>query len=78
MKIFSPAKINLFLQVLGKRSDGYHDLMTLMCCIGLYDTVSLTFGVQDIAVSCRHPVVPEDDEVQSVHVSVIIHVAEAV
>ena len=61
MKIFSPAKINLFLQVLGKRSDGYHDLMTLMCCIGLYDTVSLTFGVQDIAVSCRHPVVPEDD-----------------
>jgi 4-diphosphocytidyl-2-C-methyl-D-erythritol kinase len=61
MKIFSPAKINLFLQILGKRSDGYHDLITLMCCIGLYDTVSLTFGVKDIAVSCHHPVVPEDD-----------------
>ena len=61
MKIFSPAKINLFLQVIGKRSDGYHDLMTLMCCVGLYDTVSLTFGVEDIEVSCHHPAVPEDD-----------------
>jgi len=61
MKILSPAKINLFLQIVGKRSDGYHDLITLMCCIGLYDTVSLTFGVEDIAVSCRHPAVPEDD-----------------
>jgi 4-diphosphocytidyl-2-C-methyl-D-erythritol kinase len=62
MKIFSPAKINLFLLVLGKRSDGYHDLMSLMCCIGLYDTVSLTFGVKNIAVSCHHPGVPEDDK----------------
>jgi 4-diphosphocytidyl-2-C-methyl-D-erythritol kinase len=61
MKIFSPAKINLFLQVLDKRSDGYHNLITLMCCIGLYDTVSLTFGVKDITVSCHHPVVPEDE-----------------
>ena len=61
MKILSPAKINLFLQILGKRPDGYHDLITLMCCIGLYDTVSLTFGVKDITVSCNHPVVPEDE-----------------
>jgi 4-diphosphocytidyl-2-C-methyl-D-erythritol kinase len=61
MKILSPAKINLFLQILGKRPDGYHDLITLMCCIGLYDTVSLTFGVKDITVSCHHPDVPEDE-----------------
>jgi len=47
---------------LGKRPDGYHDLMSLMCCIGLYDTVSLTFGVKNIAVSCHHPGVPEDDK----------------
>jgi 4-diphosphocytidyl-2-C-methyl-D-erythritol kinase len=61
MKILSPAKINLFLQITGKRPDGYHDLITLMCCIGLYDTVSLTFGVKDITVSCHHPGVPEDE-----------------
>jgi len=60
MKILSPAKVNLFLQIIGKRRDGYHDLLTLMCCVGLYDTVSLTFGVKDIAVSCDHPLVPED------------------
>jgi 4-diphosphocytidyl-2-C-methyl-D-erythritol kinase len=61
MKILSPAKINLFLQILEKRPDGYHDLITLMCCIGLYDTISLTFGVKDITVTCDHPDVPEDE-----------------
>ena len=60
MKILSPAKINLFLQITGKRSDGYHDLFSLMCCIGLYDTVSLDVGVKKTAVSCEHPHVPED------------------
>jgi 4-diphosphocytidyl-2-C-methyl-D-erythritol kinase len=61
MKILSPAKVNLFLKVIGKRIDGYHDLMTLMCCIGLYDTVSLNVGNTNIAVSCNHPLVPEDE-----------------
>ena len=61
MKIFSPAKVNLFLRVVGKRIDGYHDIMTLMCCIGLFDTVSLNVGHTNIAVSCNHPLVPEDE-----------------
>ena len=61
MRILSPAKINLFLQITGKRPDGYHDLVSLMCCVGLYDTVSLTFGVKETSVSCNHPDVPEDE-----------------
>lgn len=61
MKILSPAKVNLFLKILGKRIDGYHDLMTLMCCIGLYDTVSIDVGHTNIAVSCSHLLVPEDE-----------------
>ncbi len=61
MKILSPAKINLFLQIIGKRPDGYHDLFSLMCCIGLCDTVSLDVGVEKTAVSCDHPHVPEDE-----------------
>jgi 4-diphosphocytidyl-2-C-methyl-D-erythritol kinase len=61
MKILSPAKVNLFLKILGKRIDGYHELMTLMCCIGLFDTVSLNVGNTHIAVSCDHPLVPEDE-----------------
>lgn len=60
MRILSPAKINLFLKITGKRPDGYHELVSLMCCVGLYDTVSLTFGAKKTSVSCRHPDVPED------------------
>jgi 4-diphosphocytidyl-2-C-methyl-D-erythritol kinase len=42
VKVFAPAKLNLFLKVLGKRADGYHELETLMVSVGLYDT--LTFS----------------------------------
>ena len=60
MKLLSPAKINLFLQVTGKRPDGYHDLVTLMCCAGLYDTVSLTLGTNETIVTCHDPNVPNN------------------
>lgn len=36
------AKINLTLDVLGRRTDGYHDLATIMQTIDLYDTICLT------------------------------------
>ena len=35
----APAKVNLFLEVLGKRPDGYHDLETLMVAVDLTDTL---------------------------------------
>lgn len=41
LRILSPAKINLFLHVLGKRSDGYHDLQTLFQFLELHDIVEL-------------------------------------
>ena len=37
----APAKVNLALDVLGKRPDGYHELAMLMQSIGLYDTLRL-------------------------------------
>ncbi len=37
IKIKAPAKINLFLEVTGKRPDGFHDLETLFAKISLYD-----------------------------------------
>jgi len=37
-----PAKLNLFLEVLGKRPDGYHELSTVMAPVALYDTLTLT------------------------------------
>jgi 4-diphosphocytidyl-2-C-methyl-D-erythritol kinase len=36
-EIFAPAKLNLYLDVLGRRSDGFHELETLMAPIRLYD-----------------------------------------
>ena len=35
----APAKLNLFLEVLGRRPDGYHELETLMVPVRLYDTL---------------------------------------
>jgi 4-diphosphocytidyl-2-C-methyl-D-erythritol kinase len=40
--IRAPAKLNLFLDVLGRRGDGFHDLETLMVPVRLGDQVSLT------------------------------------
>ena len=59
--IDAPAKINLFLRIAGKRSDGYHELVSLMCPIGLYDVLTLSFGGSGVRVSCDHPDVPEDE-----------------
>ena len=41
----TPAKINWFLSITGKRNDGYHNILSLMQCIGLYD--ELTFEQSD-------------------------------
>lgn len=56
----SPAKINLFLHVTGKRADGFHELCSLMTKIDLADDMSFDFHGKDIRVSCDHPAVPDD------------------
>jgi 4-diphosphocytidyl-2-C-methyl-D-erythritol kinase len=56
----SPAKINLFLAVVAKRPDGYHEIVTLLSRISLFDTVVLAFHQSAISVECSHPKVPED------------------
>lgn len=61
MEIRAPAKINLFLEVLHRRDDGYHELRTLMCCIGLCDTLKVTLGGAVNRIRCDHPDVPSDE-----------------
>lgn len=41
VRLKAPAKVNLFLEVLGRRKDGYHDLETLFAKVGLCDDVSV-------------------------------------
>jgi 4-diphosphocytidyl-2-C-methyl-D-erythritol kinase len=39
--VLAPAKINLYLEILGKRPDGYHEIETLILAVELYDEITL-------------------------------------
>ena len=55
------AKINLALYVLGKRSDGYHDIATLLQAIDLKDTLTLDPDADQLDLTCSDPRLPTDD-----------------
>jgi 4-diphosphocytidyl-2-C-methyl-D-erythritol kinase len=54
------AKVNLGLEVLGTRADGYHELRTIFQSISLHDDVELRLHASAIEVRCDHPGVPVD------------------
>ena len=58
LKKKSFAKINLFLQVTGKREDGFHELYSLMARIDLWDEMEFLFEGRGVSVSCDHTDVP--------------------
>ena len=52
--VAAPAKINLFLEIRGKRPDGYHDLESLMVAVNLFDTLELSARADGaIQLSCE-------------------------
>src|SRR5262245_56930856 len=54
VEILTPAKINVFLEVLGKRPDGYHEIETVMAAVAVYDTLVFIPKVgEGIAVESR-------------------------
>jgi len=62
MKLRSPAKVNLYLEVLGKRPDGYHEIQTLMQRVHLSDEVGISLGGQGIQLVSKGEEVPEGME----------------
>jgi 4-diphosphocytidyl-2-C-methyl-D-erythritol kinase len=60
MELEAPAKINLYLEVVARRADGYHELRTLMCPVSLCDTVRIRLADDGIQLQCRAPGVPEN------------------
>jgi 4-diphosphocytidyl-2-C-methyl-D-erythritol kinase len=55
------AKINLFLRVIRKRSDGYHDLEMIMAPLKLHDTITISTALEDKLYS-SHPLLPTNHE----------------
>src|SRR4051812_8187011 len=54
--VWAPAKVNLYLEVLGKRPDGYHELATLLVAVSLYDTLEFKEeSSSEIRLVCEHP-----------------------
>lgn len=52
---YAPAKLNLYLQVVGKRADGYHDIETVMMAVDLYDTLVFnTTATEEISLTVRN------------------------
>ena len=61
LRVRAHAKINLYLNVLGKRDDGYHELETIFHSIALHDDVIIRLSdAKKITVRCAHPGVPND------------------
>lgn len=56
----SPGKVNLLLNILGKRTDGFHELETVMHPIKVFDRLSLERKGQGIQLSCSDPSLPTD------------------
>ena len=56
----SPCKVNLILNILGKRADGYHELETVMQPVRLHDTLSFARAETGIHLTCTDASLPVD------------------
>ncbi len=56
----APAKINVYLRIIGRRADGYHLLDSLMIPVSLYDEIQVQIdeGSDGITLTCSDPAIP--------------------
>jgi len=58
-RIDAPAKVNLFLELLGKRADGFHELETLIVLVELADTLEIEPRADgELVLGCDEPTIP--------------------
>jgi 4-diphosphocytidyl-2-C-methyl-D-erythritol kinase len=54
--VWAPAKVNLFLEVLAKRADGYHEIATLLVAVRLFDKLVFAESPQgELRLHCNRP-----------------------
>jgi 4-diphosphocytidyl-2-C-methyl-D-erythritol kinase len=58
----SPCKVNLLLNILGKRADGFHELETIMQPVNLFDGLTFESGGIGIQLTCDEPTLPLDSK----------------
>ncbi len=59
--MFSPAKINLYLRIVGQRPDGYHELESVMLPLDFGDEITLQRCATGLTLECDDPRLPTDD-----------------
>lgn len=61
MELYPPAKVNLFLKIVGQRPDRYHEIRTLVTLLTLRDVLHIELtSSQGILLECNDPIVPSD------------------
>jgi 4-diphosphocytidyl-2-C-methyl-D-erythritol kinase len=59
VEVLAPAKLNLFLEILGRRPDGYHEIESLMVAVDLYDTLRFADDPSGaVMLRCDDPTLP--------------------
>ena len=61
LKFRTPAKVNLTLNILRKREDGFHELETILQMVSLYDELELESLPLGIELECDTPGIPTDE-----------------
>jgi 4-diphosphocytidyl-2-C-methyl-D-erythritol kinase len=60
VKIIAPAKINIFLEVINRRKDGYHNIESIMQTVSLFDEVTITPAIKNLTLRCDLKELPVD------------------
>ena len=60
LELKSHCKVNFLLNILGKRTDGFHELETLMHPVHLHDTLEFERGGPGIRLTCSNRGLPVD------------------
>lgn len=59
-KLYSYAKINLFLNIVSKRQNGYHDIQSVMQTVNIKDEIAVKHAEKGIIITCDDEAIPVD------------------